>query len=62
MKTKPEVTNLITTVGQSSDGMGASQATAYKSEISVRLVEKKTGRMMPMYMRLKQKESSKKYW
>ncbi len=41
MKTKPEVTNLITTVGQSSDGMGASQATAYKSEISVRLVEKK---------------------
>lgn len=41
LKTKPEVTNLITTVGQSSDGMGASQATAYKSEISVRLVEKK---------------------
>lgn len=41
LKTKPEVINLITTVGQSSDGMGASQATAYKAEISVKLVEKK---------------------
>ena len=41
LRKKPEVTNLITTVGQSSDGMGASQSTAYKSEISVKLVEKK---------------------
>src|SRR5690606_18183226 len=41
LRTKPEVTNLITTVGQSSDGMGASQAPAYKSEISVKLVGKK---------------------
>ncbi|MES2874524.1 MAG: efflux RND transporter permease subunit [Daejeonella sp.] len=41
LKTKPEVTKLITTVGQSSDGMGATQATAYKSEINVQLVPKK---------------------
>ncbi len=41
LRKKPEVTNLITTVGQSSDGMGASQSTAYKSEINVKLVEKK---------------------
>lgn len=38
---KKEVTSLITTVGQSSEGMGASQSTAYKSEINVKLVEKK---------------------
>lgn len=37
---KPEVVNLITTVGQSSEGMGATQATSYKSEIAVRLVDK----------------------
>ena len=42
LQAKPEVRRIITTVGQSSDGaMGASQATAYKSEISVQLVEKK---------------------
>jgi HAE1 family hydrophobic/amphiphilic exporter-1 len=41
LRTKPEVTRLVTTVGQSSSGMGASQATAYKSEIGVQLVEKK---------------------
>ncbi|HMR85412.1 MAG TPA: efflux RND transporter permease subunit, partial [Niabella sp.] len=40
LKTKPEVVKLIATVGQSSDGMGASQATAYKSEIVVQLVPK----------------------
>ncbi len=40
LKTKPEVTKLITTVGQSSDGIGATQATAYKSEIDVQLVPK----------------------
>ncbi|HEY8388926.1 MAG TPA: efflux RND transporter permease subunit, partial [Parasegetibacter sp.] len=38
---KKEVTKLITTVGQSSEGMGASRATAYKSEINVQLVDKK---------------------
>ena len=38
---KKEITSLITTVGQSSEGMGGSQATAYKSEITVKLVEKK---------------------
>ena len=41
LKTKKEITKIITTVGQSSDGMGATQATAYKAEISVHLVEKK---------------------
>lgn len=38
LKHKPEITKLITTVGQSSDGMGASQSTAYKAEISVQMV------------------------
>ncbi|NII26727.1 efflux RND transporter permease subunit [Pseudoflavitalea sp. X16] len=40
LKTKKEVTKLITTIGQSSDGMGASQSTAYKAEIDVQLVSK----------------------
>ncbi|WP_207492378.1 efflux RND transporter permease subunit [Aridibaculum aurantiacum] len=40
LQTKPEVTRLISTVGQSSDGMGASQSTPYKSEIAVQLVPK----------------------
>ncbi|EOR93463.1 Acriflavin resistance protein [Arcticibacter svalbardensis MN12-7] len=37
---KAEIIRLITTVGQTSDGMGASQSTAYKSEITVHLVER----------------------
>lgn len=41
LRNKKEVTKLITTVGQSSEGMGASQATPYKAEINVQLVEKK---------------------
>lgn len=41
LATKPEVVRMITSVGQSSEGMGASQATTYKSEISVLLVDKK---------------------
>jgi HAE1 family hydrophobic/amphiphilic exporter-1 len=41
LKNKKEVTKLIATVGQSSEGMGAAQATAYKSEINVQLVPKK---------------------
>ncbi|RYZ51879.1 MAG: efflux RND transporter permease subunit, partial [Chitinophagaceae bacterium] len=41
LRRKKEVTKLIATVGQSSEGMGASQATAYKAEINVQLVEKK---------------------
>lgn len=41
LSTKPEVTALITMVGQSSEGMGGTQATAYKAEINVKLVEKK---------------------
>lgn len=35
------VTQLITTVGQASDGFGGTQATAYKAEINVKLVERK---------------------
>lgn len=38
---KKEVKKLIATVGQSSEGLGASQSTPYKSEINVQLVEKK---------------------
>lgn len=38
LKTKDEVTNLITTVGQSSEGMAGTQATPYKAEITVQLV------------------------
>jgi HAE1 family hydrophobic/amphiphilic exporter-1 len=37
---KPEIVKLITTVGQQSDGMGATNSTAYKSEIDVILVDK----------------------
>jgi HAE1 family hydrophobic/amphiphilic exporter-1 len=38
---QPEITQLITTVGQSTGDFGGSQATAYKSEINVRLVDRK---------------------
>jgi HAE1 family hydrophobic/amphiphilic exporter-1 len=38
---KPEITQMITTVGQASGNFGATQATAYKSEINVRLVDRK---------------------
>ena len=38
---KPLVERMITTVGQSTSGMGSSQATAYKSEIQITLVDKK---------------------
>lgn len=41
LATKPEVISQITTVGQSSDGFGAALSTAYKAEITVKLVEKK---------------------
>lgn len=41
LRGKREVTKVITTVGQSSEGMGASQSTPYKSEINVQLVDKK---------------------
>jgi HAE1 family hydrophobic/amphiphilic exporter-1 len=37
---KEEITQLITTVGQSSGDFGGTQATAYKSEINVKLVER----------------------
>ena len=38
LASKPEVISTIATVGQSSDGVVATQATAYKSEITVKLV------------------------
>ncbi|WEK36996.1 MAG: efflux RND transporter permease subunit [Candidatus Pseudobacter hemicellulosilyticus] len=41
LRKKVEVVDLITTVGQTSEGLGASQSTAYKSEITVKLVNKK---------------------
>jgi len=41
LRTKPEVVDMITTVGQSSEGYGGSQATKYKSEIHVILTDKK---------------------
>lgn len=37
---KPEIERMITTVGQSSTGMGGAQATNYQSEISLKLVPK----------------------
>lgn len=40
LKEKPEIINLITKVGETSSGFLGTQATAYKSEISVRLVDK----------------------
>lgn len=37
---KPEIISMITKVGETSGGFGSSQATAYKSEISVELIDK----------------------
>jgi hydrophobe/amphiphile efflux-1 (HAE1) family protein len=39
LKNEKYVESLITTVGQTSEGMGASQATAYKAEIDVKMIE-----------------------
>lgn len=40
LNSKEDVVSLITTVGQSSDGWGGAQGSAYKSEIKVELVDK----------------------
>ena len=40
LKEKPEIINMITKVGETSGGFGSTQATAYKSEVSVKLVDK----------------------
>ncbi|WP_443936594.1 efflux RND transporter permease subunit [Pedobacter sp. MW01-1-1] len=40
LKKQPEITQLITTVGQATGDFGGTQATAYKSEINVKLVER----------------------
>ncbi|HUH51038.1 MAG TPA: efflux RND transporter permease subunit [Flavobacterium sp.] len=39
LQSKPEVVNLITTVGETSGGFGSTQATVYKSEINVKLTD-----------------------
>jgi HAE1 family hydrophobic/amphiphilic exporter-1 len=41
LKTQEYVKTQITTVGQTSEGLGSSQATAYKSEIDVKMVDQK---------------------
>jgi HAE1 family hydrophobic/amphiphilic exporter-1 len=41
LKTQEYVQTQITTVGQTSEGLGSSQATAYKAEIDVKMVDQK---------------------
>ncbi|MCA4792503.1 efflux RND transporter permease subunit [Myroides odoratimimus] len=41
LSTKPDIVDMITTVGQSSEGYGGAQATKYKSEIHIILTDKK---------------------
>ena len=41
LKNEEYVKSQITTVGQTSEGLGASQATAYKSEIGVKMIDQK---------------------
>ncbi|HQA73239.1 efflux RND transporter permease subunit [Flavobacterium sp.] len=41
LKSKNEVLTQFTTVGQTSEGFGSSQSTAYKAEIDVKMVDKK---------------------
>jgi hydrophobe/amphiphile efflux-1 (HAE1) family protein len=41
LETQEYVHSQITTVGQTSEGMGGSQATAYKAEIDVKMIEQK---------------------
>ena len=40
LRKDPAIVDMITTIGQTSEGMGASQSTAYKSEINITLVDK----------------------
>ena len=40
LSSKKEVAELVTTVGQTSEGFGATQSTAYKAEITVKLIDK----------------------
>lgn len=40
LRSKPEVIDMITTVGQTSSGFGASQTTSYQGEIDVILIDK----------------------
>ncbi|MGC4040671.1 MAG: efflux RND transporter permease subunit [Flavobacterium sp.] len=41
LKSQKYVKSQITTIGQTSEGMGASQATAYKAEIDVKMIDQK---------------------
>lgn len=41
LKKEPYVFSQITTVGQTSEGMGAAQSTAYKAEINVKMIDQK---------------------
>ena len=41
LKKEPYIFSQITTVGQTSEGMGAAQSTAYKAEINVKMIEQK---------------------
>ena len=41
LKKQEYVQSQITTVGQTSEGMGASQATAYKAEINIKMIDQK---------------------
>ena len=47
---KPEITQIITTVGQASGDFGGTQATAYKSEINVKLVDRKEREDVSRYL------------
>lgn len=40
LKHKKEIEEIVTTVGQTSEGFGATQATVYKAEIDVKLIDK----------------------
>src|SRR5690606_21377407 len=55
---QPEITSMITMVGQSSDGMMGTLATPYKAEITVKLIDKNERDPSDVYAaRIKQKLS-----
>lgn len=49
LKTKPEITKIITTVGQSSDGFFGTQSPAYVSEITVKMIPKEQREDVSIY-------------
>lgn len=60
MSKDPQVKSMITTVGQSSGGMGASQATSNKSEITVEMIDEKERTDDPKVFAAKLKRSLEK--